>query len=115
MVKDCYSTAENVDVLNQFFNEYKNELISHTKREDEVVFPHALKIEEAYEKGENQTELPTELKNYSIQDYMTEHDNIEEKLFDFPYDIAGIPPLLLSFATILGLSFLLLRLKQKKI
>jgi len=82
MVNECYSQAENVDVLNQFFTEYKNEVISHTKREDEVVFPHALKIEEAYENSQNSADLINKLKKYSIQDYMSEHDNIEEKLFD---------------------------------
>lgn len=82
MVKECYSQAENMDVLNQFFTEYKNELVTHTKREDEVVFPHALKIEKAYEDLENRPDLINELKKYSIQDYMNEHDNIEEKLND---------------------------------
>lgn len=82
MVKECYYGAENIDVLIQFFTEYKNELVSHTKREDEVVFPYALKIEEAYEHPEKQRELFVELGKYSMNDYMNEHDNIEEKLFD---------------------------------
>jgi regulator of cell morphogenesis and NO signaling len=82
MVKECYSEAENISVLIQFFTEYKNELVTHTKREDEVVFPYALKIEEAYEHPAHRQELINELKNYSMQDYMNEHDNIEEKLFD---------------------------------
>ena len=82
MVKECYSDAENIDVLIQFFTEYKNELVTHTRREDEVVFPYALKIEEAIEKPENRKDLIVELKKYSIKDYMNEHDNIEEKLFD---------------------------------
>jgi len=82
MVKECYSDAENIDVLIQFFTEYKNELVTHTRREDEVVFPYALKIEEAYENPENRKDLIVELRKYSMQDYMNEHDNIEEKLFD---------------------------------
>ncbi len=82
MVKECYSNAENIDVLRQFFTEYKNELVTHTKREDDVVFPYALKIEEAIENPEKRKGLVVELKEYSMQDYMNEHDNIEEKLFD---------------------------------
>ncbi len=82
MVKECYSDAENIGVLIQFFTEYKNELATHTRREDEVVFPYALKIEEAYEHPKNRKDLIAELRKYSMRDYMNEHDNIEEKLFD---------------------------------
>ncbi len=74
----CYEKEEHNFLLVKFFREYKNELIVHIRREDEKVFPYTLQVEQYYLTGRG----PDPLTGYSIMDYLQEHDDIEEKLFD---------------------------------
>ncbi|MFC2137626.1 hemerythrin domain-containing protein [Bacteroidota bacterium] len=82
MVNLCYPKSKDVELVNKFFNEYKEELHNHIKREEEVAFPYAIKIEEAYLSKDISEELKNELMNYSINKYKSEHDDLEEKPFD---------------------------------
>ncbi|MFC2150982.1 hemerythrin domain-containing protein [Bacteroidota bacterium] len=82
LVNSCYTQKENIVLLKKFFNNYKKELLNHTHREEEVVFPYTITIENAYY-SENPERSVMELMNtYSIDSFQNEHDNIEEKLFD---------------------------------
>ncbi len=74
----CYEKEDHNFLLVKFFREYKNELIVHIRREDEKVFPYTLRVEQYYLTGQG----PDPLTGYSIMDYLQEHDDIEEKLFD---------------------------------
>ncbi len=65
-----------------FFREYKTELTNHINREESSVHPYVLEIEEAFNKNDVSPDLYKKIKKYSINDYATEHDNVEEKLFD---------------------------------
>jgi regulator of cell morphogenesis and NO signaling len=78
----CYEDKEHNFLLIKFFREYKNELILHIRREDEKVFPYTLRVEEFYLDPAGAKSLPREITEYSIMDYLREHDDIEEKLFD---------------------------------
>ncbi len=78
----CYEKEEHNFLLLKFFREYKEELILHIRREDEQVFPYALGIEKLYHEMDSRSIKPDEIPRYSIMDYLREHDNIEEKLFD---------------------------------
>ncbi len=82
MVDTCYLKCKDGDLVNKFFNEYKVELYNHIKREEEVVFPYSLKIEQAYYSQNISKELKNQLLNYSIYEYKKEHDDLEEKPFD---------------------------------
>jgi len=82
MVHECYNQKDNPNLLKKFFNEYKEELINHTRREDEVVFPYAIQVEKAFNREKTDPNLEKQMKMYSITNYMNEHDNLEEKLFD---------------------------------
>lgn len=82
MVQNCSLDKKNVIILNNFFDEYREELESHIKREEDAVFPYVLKITDAFRKKAVTAELINEMKSYSIQDFASEHDNVEEKLYD---------------------------------
>ena len=45
MVESCYSQKENIVLLKKFFNDYKQELLNHTEREEAIVYPYTLAIE----------------------------------------------------------------------
>ena len=82
MVDSCYTQKENIVLLKKFFNDYKQELLNHTHREEEVVFPYTLAIEKAYNSEESDNSVIELMETYSIEIFQNEHDNIEEKLLD---------------------------------
>ncbi|MDY6800255.1 MAG: hemerythrin domain-containing protein [Bacteroidota bacterium] len=82
MVNNCYTQKSNLNLLKKFFNDYKQELLSHTQREDTKVFPYTLAIEKAYNANKKDPETIKLMEDYSIDIFENEHDNIEEKLFD---------------------------------
>jgi regulator of cell morphogenesis and NO signaling len=82
MVNSCYTQKDNIVLLKKFFNDYKQELLNHTKREEEVVFPYTLAIEKAYLSDKPDQSVLKLMETYSIEVFQNEHDNIEEKLFD---------------------------------
>lgn len=69
-------------VLQKFFLEYKNELIVHINREEQRVFPYVIDLENSYRDLQISDELYGRIKQYSIEDYFNEHNDIEEKLYD---------------------------------
>jgi len=78
----CYKDKEHNFLMNTFFQEYKDELITHIKREDEQVFPYALEVEQCYLQKKSAESLPDKFRDYTISRYLQEHDDVEEKLFD---------------------------------
>ncbi len=81
MLVECYPENDHAQLIMSFFKEYKNELMSHISREDEVVFPYSLLIEKKYTDTPNSMSIE-ESSDYSISRYRSEHNDIEEKLFD---------------------------------
>ncbi len=79
---DGPDNERNLSILKKFFNEYKNEVKTHTNQEEEKVYPYATYIEESFLNNENIESCIEQMKHYSITDYAKEHDDIEEKLTD---------------------------------
>lgn len=73
--------GKNLELLGKFFSSYKQELLVHLRREEEETFPYIeslLNSEEGKQKeGHNKYS-----KEYSINVFEREHDNVDEKLFD---------------------------------
>jgi regulator of cell morphogenesis and NO signaling len=73
---------EKFKLVKAFFTEYKTELAKHINREEAIVHPYVLEIEEAFYQNKIDAILHSKICKYSINDYASEHDNVEEKLFD---------------------------------
>lgn len=69
----------NLNFISSFFKKYKKEFVTHINREEEVVLPYVLRIEEAFVSN---TKLGENEFNYCIDDFAREHDNLEDKLYD---------------------------------
>lgn len=82
LIKDSTFQKQNLQLLKNFFNEYKKEITDHINREEKEVYPYALYIEEAFENLNINADIIDKMKTYSINNYINEHDNIEEKLYD---------------------------------
>jgi regulator of cell morphogenesis and NO signaling len=68
--------------ITRFFNEYKQELSIHIGREEEKVYPYVFMVEEGFLSGRPSADLVRLIREYSIDDYESEHDNVEDKLYD---------------------------------
>ncbi|MDR1343630.1 MAG: hemerythrin domain-containing protein [Prevotellaceae bacterium] len=64
-----------VRLIKNFFAQYKDELMAHLKREETITFPYITELV----KKENTVLLH---KKYSMKVFESEHDNVEEKLYD---------------------------------
>lgn len=69
IVEDC--PAKFCNTINRFFNEYKDEVESHFKYEEDIVFPYIKLLC-------NKTLSP----DFSISEFKSNHSNIEDKLND---------------------------------
>ena len=82
MVKCAGDESEKRMLVKNFFAEYKTEFLQHVNREEQKVQPYVLEIEKAFLKKQLNPDLYRQINEYSINDFASEHDNIEEKLND---------------------------------
>jgi regulator of cell morphogenesis and NO signaling len=73
---------ETLRLLQNFFLEYKQELINHIQREEERVYPYILELEKAVSSGNVPDSVFRQMNDYPITEYEAEHKNVEEKLLD---------------------------------
>ncbi len=86
---------KNVKLLNDFFKEYKEELIKHFDREEKIVFPYILSLVKTMEDNPEDKTIIDKIKKESIEEYERTHDNIELKLSDLKnLIIRYLPPVL---------------------
>ncbi len=69
---------EKIELIRNFYLEYKSELIEHIKYEDEVIYPYVLWLANNKDKAIKESESP----DFHISEYIDNHSNIEEKIFD---------------------------------
>jgi len=80
---DNDKTKKAVYLIKNFFEDYASQLNTHIDREDKIVYPYVLLLEEAYETRNVDLLRDFIFKNdFKIEEYASSHDNIEEKLFD---------------------------------
>lgn len=82
MVVKSDADAQKSWLVKNFFKEYREELENHIQKEELKVQPYVLELEKAYEKGSLDDALREKIREYSINDFADEHDNVEEKLYD---------------------------------
>ena len=70
-----------IGMIGSMYAEYQDEFIHHIHQEEELVFPHALLVMEAYRKGQS---LGSGIAGdiHTIKEFTREHSHMEEKLFD---------------------------------
>ena len=70
-------------LISNFFEDYASQLRQHIEKEDTVVYPYVLILEQAYEtKDITELEIFLIKHDFKIDEYARNHDNIEEKLYD---------------------------------
>ncbi|WP_421920801.1 hemerythrin domain-containing protein [Marinifilum sp.] len=73
---------KHIALIRNFFEGYKSELTDHIMREEDVVFPYVLAVDEII-KSESMSDINKEIfEQFSIEEYEEDHDDVEEKLMD---------------------------------
>ncbi|MFA8436254.1 MAG: hypothetical protein ACEPOZ_17195 [Marinifilaceae bacterium] len=71
-----------ISLIKNFFEGYRSELTEHILREEELVFPYVIALEQTVLTQTVSDSNRKLLNSYSIQTFHDEHDDIEEKLLD---------------------------------
>jgi regulator of cell morphogenesis and NO signaling len=74
----CESNNKHIKLIENFYLEYKKELIEHIEYENKVIYPYVLWLSENQNKKSQNIKTP----NLRIQQYLDNHSDIEEKIFD---------------------------------
>ncbi len=82
MAEKADMNKETYLLMKNFYSEYEHEFSTHTGREENLVYPYIIELEEAIGSNTISSDLIEKMNNYSISDYEEEHDNVEDKLFD---------------------------------
>lgn len=84
----------NVRLLNDFFQAYKKEFISHLHHEDQVIFPYVVALEEAVTNNNYNEEIIKAAKENTFDNFDTKHSTLEGSLSDLKNLIMRhLPPL----------------------
>jgi len=92
LVSDLKETAKNYELIKNFFTEYIRELSVHMELEEKRVFPYVLCLSNCIN-NKALDERYEEFKNYRIQKYLEDHNDIEEKIFDLKNILIKYMPL----------------------
>ncbi|MDG5799728.1 hemerythrin domain-containing protein [Marinilabiliaceae bacterium ANBcel2] len=80
--KETELPGESVQLMIKFFKEYINEFTDHLKDEEEITFPYIQALEKANRGELALSDFNKKYKNYSIDKYLANHSNLEEKIVD---------------------------------
>ena len=75
-------SSKNLKLIGKFFSDYKQELLAHLAREDEETFPYVERLLTLKDTPDAKKVYEKWSKEYSIEVFEREHDNVDEKLFD---------------------------------
>lgn len=80
--EDLKETTQSYELIKNFFTEYIREFSTHIELEEKTVFPYVLELSKCIEAGAKTSEFCNSFDGFSINKYLEEHNDIEEKLFD---------------------------------
>jgi len=75
-----YDTPQILDALVLFFNQYKTSFLEHIRMEERDFFPYLKKLHHAYTGDLNGEEVQELLNNTSLDQFMDDHDAVEDEL-----------------------------------
>ncbi|WP_075591213.1 hemerythrin domain-containing protein [Labilibacter marinus] len=80
--EDLKETTQSYELIKNFFKEYIGEFSTHIELEEKTVFPYVLELSNCIELGKKTCEFNEQFEDFNINQYLEEHNDIEEKLFD---------------------------------
>lgn len=81
-LEDDLEKQKNAELLLKFFREYIREFHTHIELEERIVFPYTLMTAQCIAQQGLTDAFKERFSNFSIDRYVEDHNDIEEKLFD---------------------------------
>lgn len=83
LIAGSTTNSKELALIRSFFNEYFTHFKEHIEREETVVYPYIISLEEYFIDPASKSDVEvSELRNYAIERYEKEHDDVEASLFD---------------------------------
>ncbi len=83
LISGSTSSSKELGLIRSFFNDYFKHFKEHIEREETIVYPYIISLEEYFNDPKCKAEAEiAELRSYAIERYEKEHDDVEASLFD---------------------------------
>ena len=79
---DIKASNHSYELIKNFFSEYIKEFGVHIELEEKTVFPYVLELSKCLSEGKKTNEFDQRFTAFNIDNYLDEHNDIEEKLYD---------------------------------
>ena len=79
MLQSCDGMCNDLKLIKQFYNKYKDELSKHLHEEDNKVFPYIIALTNAWERREP---IPKEFNEFTIKSFEHVHNSVDQKIYD---------------------------------
>ena len=73
-------SKKELDLVTVFFNDYKQEFLSHIQEEEQHILPYILELEKQSALSSPDSKFSQKLRNYSIREFEQEHHRLETSL-----------------------------------
>lgn len=80
LLKHSRLSTKEKDLVTEFFEDYKKEVLDHISNEENDVLPYILELEKQAAQNTPDTAFVQRLQRYSIREFATEHDRLEYSL-----------------------------------
>jgi regulator of cell morphogenesis and NO signaling len=81
LISSCKGDCDNLKLIEEFYQKYKDELKLHLKNEEDRFFPYVLELSESKNTHADLEEIRKKY-NFSYDIHTREHESVEAKLFD---------------------------------
>ena len=100
------------ELIEKFFSEYKEEVITHIQDEENRIFPYITSIDKLYNQQQVNPEHRKLIRENTISVFASEHTNMEDKLFDLKNIMIKYMPPVKDYSLYNMLLFELFRLEK---
>jgi len=80
LMKNSRLSEKEVQLVTDFFNDYKKDFMVHISQEEEHILPYVLELERQSKLEKPEPEFILKLRSYSISEFEKEHDRLEISL-----------------------------------
>jgi regulator of cell morphogenesis and NO signaling len=81
LISSCKENCDSLELIEEFYQKYKKELINHLDNEEERFFPYVIELSESEETNKSLNAIREKF-NFSYSIHTDEHESVQAKLFD---------------------------------
>jgi regulator of cell morphogenesis and NO signaling len=78
----CINGCRENEMINKFYNKFREEFVNHVKQEEAIIFPYILELNNIINNPPQTDDFNRKYKGFTIRGFEKEHGNMDEKMFD---------------------------------